>query len=227
MKRTVLLLALLALPFAAWPENRDQLVKQYSDFAGSDANSQSLVDGLRSGKEVKLSDGKTTTTFTPPTGNMGNGNVKIALALAEADLKKQGVANPTPEQIKAEVSKILQERADHKGWGRIAQERGFKVGDLMRSGPSRQSRSAGARRRIRRPGHPGETGRPEHPDRSGGAHADARSCDAASAAARIGSVRRRGGIERRRRDRLAGATMEPGRRRRSFRSVHGAYGSDP
>jgi len=101
MKRTLVLLALLALPLAAWPENRDQLVKQYSDFAGSDANSRSLVDGLRSGKEVKLTDGKTTTTFTPPTGKMGNGNIKIALALAEADLKKQGVSDPTPEQIKA------------------------------------------------------------------------------------------------------------------------------
>src|SRR5205085_12152391 len=131
--------------FAAWPENRDQLVKDFSDFAGSEANSKSLVDGLRDGKEVKLSDGKTTTTFTPPTGKMGNGNIKIALALAEADLKKQGVANPTPAQIKAEMTKILQERADRKGWGVIAQERGFKVGDLMRSEkaekPERQARA--------------------------------------------------------------------------------------
>lgn len=161
MKRTVLLLALLALPFAAWPENRDQLVKQYSDFAGSDANSRSLVDGLRDGKEVKLTDGKTTTTFTPPTGNMGNGNVKIALALAEADLKKQGVANPTPEQIKAEMTKILQERADHKGWGVIAKERGFKVGDLMRADkPERQARAD----KVERPERPEK---PERPDRSG------------------------------------------------------------
>src|SRR5437764_8802978 len=119
MKRTIAFMALLALPFTAWPENRDQLVKDFSDFAGSEANSKSLVDGLRDGKEVKLTAGKTTTTFTPPTGKMGNGNIKIALALAEADLKKQGVANPTPAQIKAEMTKILQERADHKGWGVI------------------------------------------------------------------------------------------------------------
>ncbi len=169
MKRTIMLLALLA-PLAAWPENRDQLVKEYSDFAGSDANSRSLVDGLRNGKEVKLTDGKTTTTFTPPTGNMGNGNVKIALALAEADLRKRGVTNPTPGQIKAEMTKILQERADHKGWGKIAQERGFKVGDLMRSDkaerneradkPERQARAD----KVERPERPEK---PEHPDRSG------------------------------------------------------------
>jgi len=172
MKRTIALLALLA-PLAAWPENRDQLVKDYSDFAGSEANSKSLVDGLRNGREVKLSDGKTTTTFTPPTGNMGNGNVKIALALAEADLKKQGVTNPTPAQIKAEMTKILQERADHNGWGKIAQERGFKVGDLMRSEkaernaradkPERQARLE----KVERPERPEKPERPEHPDRSG------------------------------------------------------------
>ena len=167
MKRTFVFMALLALPFAAWPENRDQLVKDFSDFAGSEANSKSLVDGLRDGKEVKLSDGKTTTTFTPPTGKMGNGNIKIALALAEADLKKQGVANPTPAQIKAEMTKILQERADHKGWGVIAQERGFKVGDLMRS---EKAEKAEQQARADKPER-GERGerpeRPERPDRSG------------------------------------------------------------
>jgi hypothetical protein len=95
---------------------------------------------------------------------MGNGNVKIALALAEADLKKQGVANPTPAQIKAEMTKILQERADHKGWGKIAQERGFKVGDLMRTDraerndkPERHARAD----KVERPE------RPERPERAG------------------------------------------------------------
>src|SRR5678810_499819 len=112
MKRTMLLLALCLASFGAWSENRDQLVKEYSDFSGSDANSKSLVDGLRNGKEVTLTDGKTTTKFTPPTGKMGNGNVKIALAIAEADLKKQGITNPTPEQLKSEMTKLLQERAD-------------------------------------------------------------------------------------------------------------------
>ena len=163
MKRTILLLVLLALPFAARSENRDQLVKQYSDFAGSEANSKSLVDGLRDGKEVKLTDGKTTTTFKPATGKMGYGNVKIALALAEADLRKQGVKDPTPEQIKAEMSKILQERADHKGWGQIAQERGFKVGDLMRSDKAERNNVE----RHARADKPDRPEKPERPERNG------------------------------------------------------------
>jgi len=164
----MVLLALLALPFAAWPENRDQLVKEYSDFAGSDANAKSLVDGLRNGKEVTLTDGKTTTKFTPATSKMGNGNVKIALALAEADLKKHGVANPTPAQIKTEMTKILQERADHKGWGQIAKERGFKVGDLMRSDKAdNQARADRAERHARadKVEHPERPEKPEHPER--------------------------------------------------------------
>lgn len=167
MKRTIVLLAMLALPFAARAENRDQLVKEYSGFAGSDANAGSLVDGLRDGKEVKLTDGKTTTTFTPATGKMGNGNIKIALALAEADLRKKGVTNPTPEQIKAEMSKILQERADHKGWGQIAQERGFKVGDLMRSERSGKPERVARAEKPERPEKPEKPERPERPERSG------------------------------------------------------------
>ena len=173
MFRTMLVLSLLAFPLAAWPENRDQLVKEYSDFAGSDANSKALVDGLRDGKEVKLSDGKTTTTFTPATGKMGFGNVKIALAIAEADLKKQGITDPTPEQLKAEMTKLLQERAGHNGWGKIAQERGFKLGELMRSDKAeRNGRADKAERQARadkveRAERPERPERPEHPDRSG------------------------------------------------------------
>lgn len=164
MKRTLAFMALLALPFAAWPDDRDQLVGEYKNFAGSDANSKSLVDGLRDGKQVTLTDGKTTATFTPPTGKMGNGNVKIALQLAEADLQKKGITSPTPAQLKDEMTSILQERAGHKGWGVIARERGFKVGDLMRSERAEHVARAEKPERSERPEKPE---RPEHPDRSG------------------------------------------------------------
>jgi hypothetical protein len=162
MKRTLVLMALFLAPLVAWSENRDQLVKEYSDFAGSDANAKSLVDGMRNGKEVTLTDGKTTTKFTPATGKMGFGNVKIALAIAEADLKKQGITDPTPEQLKAEMSKLLQERADHQGWGKIAQERGFKVGDLMRS-----EKAADKPDRVARSQKPDRPEKPERPERNG------------------------------------------------------------
>jgi len=61
--------ALLALPFAVWsqtgsttttdtkttPESTDRLIQKYTAFAGSEDNAKSLVTGLRSGTEVKLS----------------------------------------------------------------------------------------------------------------------------------------------------------------------------
>ena len=175
MKRTILLMALIAAPFGAWAENRDQLVKEYSDFAGSDANSRSLVDGLRNGKEVKLTDGKTTTTFTPATGKMGNGNVKIALALADASLAKRGITDPTPEQIKAEMTDILNDRASKQGWGKIAQDRGFKLGELMRSDKATEKAAERAARadkaerhaRVDKPERPERPEKPERPERNG------------------------------------------------------------
>ena len=169
MKRIALLLTLLALPLAATADSRDQLVKEYSDFAGSEANSKSLVDGLRSGKEVTLTnaDGTSTATFTPPTGTMGNGNVKIALAIAEADLKKQGITDPTPEQLKAEMTKLLQDRADHNGWGKIAQDRGFKLGELMRSDKADPQARADRAERQARADRGERPERPERPERAG------------------------------------------------------------
>ncbi|HVS27258.1 MAG TPA: hypothetical protein VHE58_08185 [Burkholderiales bacterium] len=65
----------------------DRLTKEFTEFAGSDANAEALVTGLRNGTEVTL-DG---TTFTPPTGKMGFGNVNIALSLARAEFTKLNI----------------------------------------------------------------------------------------------------------------------------------------
>src|SRR5437773_12506860 len=85
---------LLALPLAGRAQSEPQLVDKYKTFAGSDANADALVTGLRNGTEVKLSDGKTATSFTPATLKMGDGDVNIAHALAEASLNRQGRTHP-------------------------------------------------------------------------------------------------------------------------------------
>jgi hypothetical protein len=123
----------LALPFAARAQSESELVNQYTNLAGSPANAQSLVDGLRDGKQVTLTNGGSTTTFTPPTSKMGNGNVNIALALTDASLKQQGITNPTTDQLKTALNNVLAQRASGKGWGEIANAMGFKLGDVMRS----------------------------------------------------------------------------------------------
>jgi hypothetical protein len=104
-----------------------KLASTYSTFAGSDANSKALVDGLRNGTSITLkssSTGGTTSatggttgttggttgttsgsvTFTPKTSKLGFGNVNIALALAKAELTKMGITNPTPAQIEAALN---------------------------------------------------------------------------------------------------------------------------
>ena len=118
---------------AARAQSESKLEEQWEKLAGSDANAKSLVTGLRSGKEVTLVSGTTKTTFTPPTGTMGNGSVNNALLLAQESLKQQGITNPTSDQLKTAVMGVLDQRAQHKGWGEIAKSMNVKLGELRRS----------------------------------------------------------------------------------------------
>lgn len=129
-----------------------RLSTEFAGFAGSDANSQALVTGLRDGTAITLddeaesADGTTATTFMPATGKMGYGNVKIALSLAEATLAKDGITDPTGAEMAAvlnggtlvladgssiDLKGVLAQRATGAGWGQIAKADGFKLGDVM------------------------------------------------------------------------------------------------
>lgn len=126
------------------------LVSRFTPFAGSTANAQALVGGLRSGGNITLQSTTPTipgTTFNAPTAPMGFGNIKIALSLAQAQLNAQGIRQPTPAQIETallggtlnapngpiDVPGVLAMRSAGQGWGEIAHSLGFKVGDLMRN----------------------------------------------------------------------------------------------
>jgi hypothetical protein len=172
MHRAATVALLLALPLSAPAGSQDRLVLDYTRFAGSQANAESLVNGLRNDEPIRLSADGRTTTFSPATGKMGNGNVDIALKLAKASLAEQGIRTPTPEQIRAalnggaittgsgervKLEGVLALRANGMGWGRISQEYGFKLGEVMRHDFHRA--------RLERPGHPHEFERPERPHR--------------------------------------------------------------
>jgi hypothetical protein len=123
----------------------------FSAFAGSQANAEALVTGLRNGTAITLTstDAKgvtTTTTFTPPTGKMGYGNVYISLALAKQQLAGLGIIEPSAQQLQAALmggtvtgangqtttlAGVLQLRAQGMGWGQIAQSYGFKLGPVI------------------------------------------------------------------------------------------------
>jgi hypothetical protein len=153
-RAAVLATLLFALPLLAPAHERDttqpedRLVDKFTRFAGSQANAESLVNGLRNDQEVTLTSAQSTTTsFTPKTDKMGFGNVNIALTLAKATLAQQGITRPTPQQIEAALNGgtitmssgkqvtltgILTQRASGMGWGKIAQANGFRLGELLR-----------------------------------------------------------------------------------------------
>ena len=158
IKKTLLALS-LALPLCAAAQSQDQLIDRYTSLAGSKQNATSLVSGLRDGKEVTIRKGRTTETFTPPTGKMGYGNVDNTLALASASLQKQGISNPTPAQLEAAVMDILKMRADGKGWGQIADAKGMKLGEVKK--PEHIARFE----RTEKPEKPEKPERPERPER--------------------------------------------------------------
>ena len=79
---------------------------------GTTDNSKSLVTDLHD----------------PATHKIGFGNVDNALALTQASLEKQGITDPTPEQLKAALTGVLDQRAAGQGWGEIAHSLGFTLG---------------------------------------------------------------------------------------------------
>ena len=128
-----------------------KISSDFLQFSGSTANADGLVGGLRNGTAVTLSstDPKgitTSTTFTPPTGKMGYGNVYTSLALAKQQLAGLGITEPTAQQIQAalvggtvtgansqtsSLTGVLTLRAQGMGWGQIAHNLGYKLGPVI------------------------------------------------------------------------------------------------
>jgi hypothetical protein len=137
------------------PQAEARIISSFSVFAGSEANALSLVAGLRQGSDITLTvpanggQPGAATRFTPPTGPMGYGNVRISLALAREQLARLGVTRPTPSQIKAVLAGggvasrvsgratpfllpgVLQMRAGGMGWAKIADTMGVPLGPAM------------------------------------------------------------------------------------------------
>lgn len=144
----------------------NKISSDFSSFLGSD--STAVVTGLRNGTPITLTSTTTTpsstpgglpvttttnTLITPPTGQMGFGNVYISLALAKQQLSTLGITQPTPEQLQAALTGgtitqttgtgataaatttnlqgILTMRSQNMGWGQIAQKLGFKLGPVI------------------------------------------------------------------------------------------------
>jgi hypothetical protein len=122
-----------------------RLASDFSCFAGSMENAAALIDGLRMGGPVTLTapgNSGGSVCFSVPTRPMSYSNVRIALLLARAQLACEGIARPSPQQLRAALTGsglnpspvadgILGRRAAGFGWGRIAHSLGLKLGLIV------------------------------------------------------------------------------------------------
>jgi len=136
-----------------------KISNDFSSFLGADANA--VITGLRNGTPISLTSTTApttpgvlpmtnTTVITPPTGQMGFGEVYISLALAKQQLSTMGITEPTPEQLQAaltggevtyttesgvtttqKLDGILTMRSDGMGYGQIAKQLDTKLGPVM------------------------------------------------------------------------------------------------
>jgi hypothetical protein len=87
------------------PDDSRQIASQYSAWAGSKANADSLVTGLQNGTTVMLvtqnpNNTRSLAGFTPP-ARMSAEEVASALARAKATLASLGIRQPSADQIQA------------------------------------------------------------------------------------------------------------------------------
>jgi hypothetical protein len=125
-----------------------RIAADFSGFAGSTQNADSLAQGLRNGTPVTLTGNapSDTVVFDPPTRPMGNGNVFITMALAKQQLASYGITNPTPSELQAamtggtitaangqtvQLQGVLTMRASGMGWGQIAHATGTQLGPVI------------------------------------------------------------------------------------------------
>jgi hypothetical protein len=82
-----------------------RIVSQYSTWAGSRANSEALVNGLRHGTTITLvttaPDRSVSLAGFTPASPLSEGEIGQALSGAQHALHRVGVAHPTAEQIQA------------------------------------------------------------------------------------------------------------------------------
>ena len=135
-----------------------RLVEAFAAFAGSPENAQSLVEGLHNGTVIRLIGiDDSQRRFSPATKPMSWDDVKIALALANAELGSADLFSPTPVDIEAVLNGgtagtgdlminftgVLTQRASGLRWDQIARAHSFDI-DMLVTGASRATPSAEA-----------------------------------------------------------------------------------
>lgn len=136
---------------------QERFIGEFSGFAGSAENAQSLYSGLRNGSRITLSmpasninrgTGTSVVQFTSLARPMGNGGAFISIALAKQQLVNYGISRPTPWQVQAALNGgavmpgngasqpvalkgVLAQRAEGLGWNVIAKTSGISLGKVL------------------------------------------------------------------------------------------------
>ncbi len=95
---------------------------------------------------------------------MGFGEMNIALAISER-IAADSAETETPVTIDSALDGVLAERADGKGWGEIAQDHGFNVGDVVRDAGKERPERGARPQRLEKPDRPDKPQKPDKPDR--------------------------------------------------------------
>jgi hypothetical protein len=94
-----------AMAATAPTADASRIISQYSSWAGSRANSEALVNGLRHGTTITLvttsPDHSVSLAGFTPAGPMAEDEITRALGAAQRTLGRLGVVHPTAEQIQA------------------------------------------------------------------------------------------------------------------------------
>jgi hypothetical protein len=148
-------------------DTQSRIVRNFTAFAGSEANARSLVAGLKAGRTVTISSpgpgARSAATFKPPTPPMGNGSALVSLARARELLAAYGLTRPSPAEIEAalmggrivaggaaagpvQLPGVLRLRAQGMGWGQIASAMRLRLTSAVGN-----ARGEGGARRVAAP----------------------------------------------------------------------------
>lgn len=145
----------------------EDVIGDFTEFAGSERNARQLVEALRFGAEGVLVDQDgTVVRFEAPTDPLGYANVAVALSLAQARLVTHGILQPHAADVAAalvggevpvdgewvEIAGVLPMRAGGLSWSEIAESFGLALADAISLAGSGDPdiRSEIAARRTRR-----------------------------------------------------------------------------
>lgn len=114
----------------------NRMAATYSAAFGTKDDARTAIEGMRAGKDVTQSGVSVSGTGA----TMGYGNIDIALSLAKARAGEEA----TTKDFLSALDQVMDMRASGMGWGQIAKDSGFNLGQVHGGSKSNRALSAKA-----------------------------------------------------------------------------------